>query len=57
LLKSKNKGVKMKTPNEVKQNFKEKAEQISKAQKVSSCCRPICCGGSNEKTNSGRKEK
>jgi hypothetical protein len=47
----------MKTPNEVKQNFKEKAEQISKAQKVSSCCGPTCCGGSNEKTNSGRKEK
>ena len=47
----------MKTPNEVKQNIKEKAEQISKAQKVSSCCGPTCCGGSNDKTNSERKEK
>jgi hypothetical protein len=47
----------MKTPNEVRQNFKEKAEQISKAQKVSSCCGPTCCGDSDTKKNSERKEK
>jgi hypothetical protein len=47
----------MKTPNEVKQNVKEKDEQIAKEQKVSSCCGPTCCRGSNEKKNSERKEK
>ena len=47
----------MKTPNEVKQNIKEKERQIAKEQKVTSCCGPTCCGGSNDKTNSERKEK
>ncbi len=47
----------MKSPNEVKQNVKEKERQIAKEQKASSCCGPTCCGGSNHKTNSERKEK
>ena len=46
----------MKTSNEVKQNVKERERQITKEQKVSSCCGPKCCGGSNDKTNSERKE-
>jgi len=47
----------MKTPNEVKQNAKEKEGKIAKEQKASSCCGPTCCGDSNDKTNSGRKAK
>jgi len=47
----------MKTPNEVKQNVKEKDGQIAKEQKVSSCCGPTCCGGSNENKNTERKGK
>jgi hypothetical protein len=47
----------MKTPNEVKQNVKEKERQVAKEQKVSGCCGPNCCGGSNHKTNIERKEK
>lgn len=47
----------MKTPNEVKQNVIDKRGKIAAEQKVTSCCGPTCCGGSNEKTNSGRKEK
>ena len=47
----------MKTPNEVKQNVKEKDRQIAKEQKVSSCCGPTCCGGSNENKNTERKGK
>ena len=47
----------MKTSNEVKQNAKEKEGKIVKEQKASSCCGPTCCGGSNHKTISERKEK
>jgi hypothetical protein len=47
----------MKTPNDMKQNVKEKERQIATEQKITSCCGPTCCSGSNNKTNSGRKEK
>ena len=45
----------MKTPNELKQIVKEKEAQISTA-KVSGCCGPTCCSGSDKK-NINRKEK
>jgi hypothetical protein len=47
----------MKKPNEVKQNFQVKDGQIAKEQKESSCCGPTCCGDSDIKKNSERKEK
>jgi hypothetical protein len=47
----------MKTPNDTKQNVKEKERQIATEQKVTSCCGPTCCSGSSHKTNSERKEK
>lgn len=47
----------MKTPNEVKQNVKEKNEQVAKEQKESSCCGPTCCGGSDNRKLNDRKEK
>ena len=47
----------MKKPNEVKQNVKEIDGQIAKEKKTSSCCGPTCCGGSDEKRNTERKEK
>ena len=46
----------MKTPNEAKQKIKENEKQNPKEQKVSSCCGPTCCGGSNNKINNERKE-
>lgn len=47
----------METSNNVKQNVKKNERQITKEQKVSGCCGPTCCGGSDHKTNSERKEK
>ncbi len=47
----------MKTPNEVKQNVKEKDGQNEKEQKVTNCCGPTCCGESGEKIKTERKEK
>lgn len=47
----------MKVSNETKQNVKEKERQIAQEQKVSSCCGLTCCGGTDNKTNSERKEK
>lgn len=47
----------MKKTNEVKQNVKNNERQFAREQKVSGCCGPTCCGGSDHKTNSERKEK
>jgi len=46
----------MEKQNELKQIVKEKDEQIA-ASKDSGCCGPTCCGRSNNKKNSDRKEK
>jgi hypothetical protein len=47
----------MKAPIKPHHIRKEKAEVIVKNQKISNCCGPTCCGGSNDKTNNSRKEK
>jgi hypothetical protein len=47
----------MKAPIKPNHIRREKAEQIVKEQKVSSCCGPTCCGGSNENKKTERKEK
>lgn len=47
----------MKASNETKQNVKEKERQIAQEQKVSSCCGPTCCGGSETKKEENRKDK
>jgi len=45
----------MKTPNELKQIVNKK-EKHNTTVKVSGCCEPTCCSGSDKK-NINRKEK
>lgn len=45
----KNKGVQIKTSNEIKKVVKDKYAEIAKAAKGSGCCGPVdCCGSTNE---------
>jgi len=47
----------MKTQKDINQKPTQKSKPIIEKQKISSCCSPTCCGGSDDNKNINRKDK